>query len=487
MIRLLALLICAICCAARSAPLPQEGSTAARRLLRAFDSKHTRNNYPQRLAAIQKLHGSSNESEALALVEAYRRLDAEALPTGKEEGRAVDEATSHELVRFRKSLDPIDTLQDEVAAALRSLDASLADTMLRELVAEARKPDPCLSLQVLLADKAKGFRDIDLLRHQLERPLEPGSLCALVRVVETLGRRGSGFSPAREKLLTAGSAPLRPEVARPLGQTGGRPTIPLLIDRLKVERGRVKEVVAVALATLTGQNHGLSAEAWTLWWKDLETKDDFMPEAGSVPPPPKLPDMGEYFGIAQDGSSILYIFDRSDSMERGLAKGGSREERARKELAAALDKLDEATRFNIVVFSIKVRSWAKGYRDASRRNVADAKRWLFDLDMQAGTSTYDALQRGFRLSGSRSIDRFDELDVETVFFLSDGEPTRRTGGTLNPLVRDDPQRILSAVRRYDPLGRVKIHTIGLALATKDAPILMRGLAEEHGGRFVAIR
>ncbi|MCB9883480.1 MAG: hypothetical protein H6832_09130 [Planctomycetes bacterium] len=477
----------AIVLAALPGALGAQESRNARMLKDAFGTKHTDDNYKQRLTAVGKLRGTADPLEARALVDAYRKLDAEAVVLRKEQGEVLDNRTSLEVARFRKDIDPIDTLEDELYATIRGVDGSLADVMLDELVTESRTPNGILSLQLLLAEKSAGFRDIDLLRTQVSRPLDSGSRIAFFRVVATLGPRGNMFASFLERELEAESATVRLEAARALGAISARRSVPKLIDRLANEQGRVKETIAIALANLTSQNHGLSAEGWKLWLKSLESPDAIEPPSGTVPPPPKLPEMGEYFGIAQDGASILYVFDRSDSMERGLRSGGIREQRARRELADAIVKLDETTRFNIVAFSIKVRSWAKGFKPATKENIADARRWVFELDMQAGTSTYDALQRSFRLSNSRTIDRFDELDVETIFFLSDGEPTRRTGGTLQPLARDDPQRILSAVRRWNALGRVKIHTVGLALETKGAPILMRGLAEQSGGTFVAIR
>ncbi|MFQ5505683.1 MAG: VWA domain-containing protein, partial [Planctomycetota bacterium] len=229
---------------------------------------------------------------------------------------------------------------------------------------------------------------------------------------------------------------------------------------------------------------GALPDAWRRWLK--KRTDASARPGGETFSDPRLK-YGSYFGIPLEGQAIVYVYDRSDSMERGMRRGGRRIDKSRRELSRALGELRESVRFNIVAFSIKVRPWSRELRQASPANVKEARAWLRSLDPSAGTSSYDALERAFQLAGHRTSDRFWELEVETIFFLSDGEPTRRTGGFRMPLVRDDPERILSAVRRWNATGRVVVHTIGLGLARASAPRFMQSLAEQNGGRFVAFR
>lgn len=476
-----------LACSSLAPAMPQHDK-AVRTLLGAFDTKHTRDNFPRRAAALKRTRGLQSEEVTRALISIYRALDLEALPIRRERGDALETRTSLEVARFRKKLDPIDELQDEAWRQLDAMPESVADTMLEELVNHSRGIEQSLSLQLLLAKKSRGFRKVDALRNALRRISENGPRIAFIRVIETLGKRGNMFASWVAKQLERESATVRLEAARTLGKIAARKSVPVLVDQLAKERGRVKEAIVVALGQLTGVSHGRSAEAWKKWLLSLDDPENPpSPSTGTVAVVPPPPEMGTYFTIAQDGTSILYVLDRSDSMERGLRSGGIRIQRARKELADALQALTEETQFNIVAFSIKVRPWENGFQAATKENLRTARKWLFELDLQAGTSSYDAIERAFRLAGSRGIDRFDELDVETLFFLSDGEPTRRTGGAMQPLVRDDPLRILSAVRRWNALGRVKIHSVGMALATASAPVFMQGLAVQNGGRFVAIR
>ena len=69
---------------------------------------------------------------------------------------------------------------------------------------------------------------------------------------------------------------------------------------------------------------------------------------------------------------------------------------------------------------------------------------------------------GVEGSGRGVGDRYYEPEVDTMFFLSDGAPTIPK---LNEsgIRQDDSDRILRAVARWNALGRVRIHAVGLGL------------------------
>ena len=71
-------------------------------------------------------------------------------------------------------------------------------------------------------------------------------------------------------------------------------------------------------------------------------------------------------------------------------------------------------------------------------------------------------------------DKNYEPAADTIFLLSDGAPTNFD------LTDDDPERIFRAVKEWNALGRVKIHTIGL-MGHKAS--FMERLAEENGGTY----
>ncbi len=73
------------------------------------------------------------------------------------------------------------------------------------------------------------------------------------------------------------------------------------------------------------------------------------------------------------------------------------------------------------------------------------------------------------------VDKYYPPAADTIFLLSDGAPTNRD------LSEDDSERIFRAVRQWNRLGRMKIHTIGLKGHSQP---FMERLARENGGTYV---
>ncbi len=458
------------------------------RLGRVFDSdKLTKNVFAARRAALTRMRGVDSAAAVQALAHAYHVLDREAEPIARERRTALLTRTSLEVARFRKRLDPICVLEDLVLVRLRELQSAAAkEAMLSIVATDTQLP---LSLELTLAAQIGAPASPSALQSALGRAAAPGKAVAVLRIIAALGARGGSFRAWAEAKLEHESQTLRLEAARTLAAIRARPSVPKLIHRLVSDTGRVREAIVAALETLSGVSLGISAGAWQKWWRGHVGEDGLLPPpkvgvTGAKPLRPKYP---TYFGIPQEGNSILYVFDRSDSMARALASGGRRIDRARRELGKALKALPATTTFNIVSFSVRVEPWSSSMQLATPQHIAAARKWLRRLDLKGGTSSYDALERAFDLAGCGPEDRFHEFQVETVFFLSDGEPTVRTGGALRALARDDPRRILSAIRRWNALGRVTVHTIGIGLGFKGAGAFMRDLAAQNHGTFVRVR
>jgi hypothetical protein len=75
--------------------------------------------------------------------------------------------------------------------------------------------------------------------------------------------------------------------------------------------------------------------------------------------------------------------------------------------------------------------------------------------------------------GARTGEKGYAVEVDTIFFLSDGRPT------VGEFV--DPDDILREVLAANELRKVKIHTIAIGEFQKD---FMRKIAEKTGGVFV---
>ena len=93
-------------------------------------------------------------------------------------------------------------------------------------------------------------------------------------------------------------------------------------------------------------------------------------------------------------------------------------------------------------------------------------------------SRYAALDRALRLAGVHAQQTATKQVADAIYLLSDGSPTDSKGKT------EDPERTLLAVRQWNGLGKVAIHTIGIGRQHNRA--FLEALAEQNGGRYYPV-
>jgi hypothetical protein len=133
-----------------------------------------------------------------------------------------------------------------------------------------------------------------------------------------------------------------------------------------------------------------------------------------------------------------------------------------------MSMLPEDARFNLVTYSTQVQKWKSGLTKASDAYREAALKFVKDMKPLGQTNTYGALETAF-----------DDRSVDTIYFLSDGNPT--TGTSI------DHSEILAAVKRWNQGRNVIIHTIGLLVGkygNEDHSRLkkfLQDLASQNGG------
>ncbi len=150
---------------------------------------------------------------------------------------------------------------------------------------------------------------------------------------------------------------------------------------------------------------------------------------------------------------------------------GSRIEILKIELAHVVRKmLPDDANFNLITYATEVQSWKKNLAKASESNKNAAIKFVKDMKPLGMTNAYGALEKAFA-----------DKSVDTIYFLSDGNPT--TGDAI------DPNEILRAVQRWNQGRNVVIHTIGLLVGKYDdkenhdkLKQFLRYLADENGGQ-----
>jgi HEAT repeat protein len=348
-----------------------------------------------------------------------------------------------EDVRVRAEvLMAIADLGDESAFPHLVMFLKAADPRVREVTARA--------MGVLASPRA--------VPHLVAALSDPATLVA-ESAARSLGLLGSpgGVEPLIDRLALA-SKPAAPGKPAPAGEA--RPSDLRLAD-----------TIAKALERLTGMTLGDDADLWRAWWKENK---DRPPAETSRPNAPTTISGPRYYGFGVRSSRVMFVLDVSGSMA-----WNERLETARKELVQVLEHLPARTRFGIVTFSEVADPWTERLVFATPENVRKAVRHVERLIAVGGTNSHDALRKAFQ----------DE-DVDTIFFLSDGSPTV---GALT-----DPDAILAEVRELNRFRRVRVNTI--ALIKGDPPpravqgenpaamtSLMKRLADQNDGKYVEKR
>lgn len=173
----------------------------------------------------------------------------------------------------------------------------------------------------------------------------------------------------------------------------------------------------------------------------------------------------QYYGIEIQAQRVLFVLDRSGSM-RAMTNYGTRLLRAKQELIKAITELPEDAEFAIVAFDTSIRPWREELSEANDKNKRAAITYVQRLQYGSDTNTYGALRR--------ALD-FDD-DLEAVYLLTDGKPTR------GQVIR--PAEITRDIIHRNRWRHLNFNTIGISVGGQ-TEIFLRNLAENTGGEFRA--
>jgi len=171
---------------------------------------------------------------------------------------------------------------------------------------------------------------------------------------------------------------------------------------------------------------------------------------------PEKPSEGDKSGGEQKpvtGGGMKKVGEQPRFGEGGVRAGyeGRRIDILKIELAFVINKLlPKDAKFNVIIFSTDVQRWRKGLTKAAPRNKKSALEFVKKMEPQALTNLYGALELAFK-----------DRQVDTIYLLSDGNPTVGTTTNLD--------EILAAVRRWNKERNVVIHTIALLVGKYGPP------------------
>ncbi|MBL8862495.1 MAG: HEAT repeat domain-containing protein [Planctomycetes bacterium] len=250
-----------------------------------------------------------------------------------------------------------------------------------------------------------------------------------------------------------------------------------IVARMPREEGRLLSEFAQTLWRLTGQPFQEDAKSWANWWGNARDRFQLLSDvdlekvrSGEEEYRLRMTTRvkSDFFGIKIVSRRVVFVIDVSGSMDERLAndykgKGGwSRMQVAREELKKCLSNLDPGAFFNILLFSSGVERWTDGALvPCNDEKRADALKYVDSLKAFGATNLYSALKEAFA-----------DPEVDTIFVMSDGEPS---GDVIN-----EPLVIREHVAHWNHSRRVVINTIAVGGQFD----ILEWLAADSGGTHV---
>lgn len=394
-----------------------------------------------------------------------------------------------EVGKQREQGDALRVLQGEVGARIAQLRRKDALVHLLQKVCGSKSATLPLKLA---GAKAIGNGAADVmpeLAAALGRAREPEEQIALLDAMALAGRTAQLHATPVIALLASPTEAVSERAALALAKIAVPEAVGPMIDLLSRSSGQFRLRVAAALEVLTGQQHGINVGAWKAWWQaEGGALAGGAVELGKgIPSHRKETDKNYYFGIPQDQSNaILYVLDCSDSMKAkvdfatgetsaGGAKETNRLEACKAELVRALGLLRPEQKFAILWFNDMPHWYEQKMQPATKEGIAKAQAFVKGLKHASSTNIHDSLEQAFTLVGRGARDKYYGVELDTIFLLTDGSPTRPDGSL------DSTEEILVSTRSWNPLKRVTIHAIAIGRDLNEA--FLRQLASENGGEF----
>ncbi len=439
-----------------------------------------------------KLKKKLPEAEQAARALEKRIQDEQEAHNGQFSRATADqyERVRREAADLRRDLHALEHVSDAaVEGAGRALGRETPEALpgtLKELVRAQRNARDGVRMQTLEIF-ARGAKEpvLATMRELLEKEKEPLARAAWI---DGLARAGdASIVPALLSTHLVDDAwHVRARAIDALAKLRSRDAIGVLIERLAVEDGRLQGDVNDALQSLTGQRFASRPELWRQWWQDNAAGFEVPPAPADGYLSAALEGVGtSFFGIPLESDRVLFVLDVSGSMNEPMfqrsgtgdpeREGETRLSVAKRELTKAISSIANGGVFNVVLYAADVENWQNRLVVMDDETRAEVLAWLAALNAVGGTNVYGAMQRAFDVAEVEEGDTWSDPRVDTIFLLSDGQPS--VGVTT------DAEEILAMVAERNRSAGIVINTIGIS--NEHNAYLMRSLAEQNEGTYAA--
>lgn len=247
------------------------------------------------------------------------------------------------------------------------------------------------------------------------------------------------------------------------------------------------------LRSMTGAVFGVDdAARWRAFWEAEKDKLAVVPRSTSDSAA-NATVAGGFFGIPVLGRRVVFVLDRSGSMQAPAPRAGdtaageagvrTRLDVAREECWNAVKDMAPDTYFNVIVFSSGVDTWKPDLVPATPSNKGALRNYLERLKSDGSTNLWGGLSTGMKMRTAASNSSYRE-PVDEIFLLSDGYPS---SGEIT-----DAYQIVERVEDQNRHAGIRINTVFIGaepspldqFAQPGGGALMRELAERNKGAFV---
>jgi hypothetical protein len=330
---------------------------------------------------------------------------------------------------------------------------------------------------------------------------QPKPWIAIADALAHFGEKSKEATLATAPNLAHSDWQVRLTACRALVRYGTEDALDALIDRYALEGGRLQKELRAALKAVARDDLGENADTWRKWWTEQKAKHGgrLPPDAPAprnpaddryAPPKPATKDEPRYYGRRIFSRAIGFVLDTSGSMETlikvpeasvkklgDVPSEGTRGLIAKTALAESLRSLDPRARFQLVFFSTDVRPWKDTLTQASAGNVDAAVGAVESASLEGETNIHGALKAALGLHGKTTLEASLDPIPDTVYFLTDGSPTRGE-------ITSTPE-LLSWFQDLNRFAKVELHVIAMGTLGVDLEFL-RKLAASGGGEFIHI-
>jgi len=243
----------------------------------------------------------------------------------------------------------------------------------------------------------------------------------------------------------------------------------------------IGDAVHASLFQLTGQDFANDPDKWKTWiadqganipWKMLARSDyaEFLKLQKLLKPLDDDPAMAmaSFYGLEIRSKGALFILDVSGSMNIDDRIGKLKAQMSN--LLTALQNKSKKLRYGILTFGANVDSCfsARGMAVNDEKNHKQAVQFVDRIQAGGGTPMCEAFSHAL----TRTL---PEGNIDTIFFLSDGQPSDGT-----------PLAVLDLAQRIHTQFKTRIHCISIGEETSKVPgelSLLNQIANACGGTF----